>query len=207
MWKACTATAIVVAALMAAWNATSGQLPSGYGLVESGTVIGLDRKLILDDDSDSYIYCSADDVCHWYVGGSEMLEGNKASGMLFVENNTLFKDGKQLRFGTSTDYYHRYNSASGAYEFIGLGGAAVIMHAIDAEGTVYFDKQIVVTGVSDTAPSEPFACDVDHFGAVVPVDDTDDTSWSSVCTCANLDGTGYDWRDASDVSGTACPFF
>ena len=57
------------------------------------------------------------------------------------------------------------------------------------------------------APAEPFSCDATHEGSIQYADDTDDTSYARVCICANLDGTGYDWRDIGDIAGTACPFF
>jgi hypothetical protein len=57
------------------------------------------------------------------------------------------------------------------------------------------------------APTEPVTCDATTEGAFQYVDDTDDTAYGRVCICANLDGTGYDWRDMGDIVGTACPFY
>ena len=174
--------------------------------LDGSLLISLAEQIVLDDDGDSYVYCSVDDVCHWYSGADEMIEANGVTGLLYLESNTMLKDGKQLRWGTGSDYYIRYLDGVGL-QLVGFGGGTVIVHAVDSEGTIYFDKQIVVTGISAASPAEPFTCDADHFGAIVPVDDSDDTSWSGVCTCANLDGTGYDWRDIGDIAGTACPFF
>jgi hypothetical protein len=59
----------------------------------------------------------------------------------------------------------------------------------------------------NASPTEPATCDASIEGAWQYVDDTDDTAYGRNCQCANLDGTGYDWRDMGDVVGTACPFY
>ncbi len=81
------------------------------------------------------------------------------------------------------------------------GAANVVVDQVTA-GTAITPGANIAAG-----PAEPFACDATHVGAMQYVDDTDDTLYARVCICANLDGTGYDWRDIGDIVGTACPFF
>ncbi len=62
------------------------------------------------------------------------------------------------------------------------------------------------TMVASSAPAQPHACDSAHAGAMVYVDDTDDTAISAVCICGTTAADVYDWL----VIGTmlvACPFF
>lgn len=75
-------------------------------------------------------------------------------------------------------------------------------------GNLWLDGDIVVPPRQIAAvPVEPVVCNAANEGASQYVDDTNDTAYGRECTCANLDGTGYDWRARDDIVGTACPFY
>lgn len=82
------------------------------------------------------------------------------------------------------------------------GAGAVDTKIVSANEPVQLDTQLATSG-----HAAPFTCDATTEGATQYVDDTDDTAYARVCVCANLDGTGYDWRDLGDIVGTACPFY
>ena len=99
------------------------------------------------------------------------------------------------------EFFFDWATAFDAYDIAGAQGDVTI--TVPARtGTV-----ALMTVVTAAAPAEPVACGASSEATMVYVDDTDDTSWPVICICANLDGTGYDWRLMSDISGTACPFF
>lgn len=63
-----------------------------------------------------------------------------------------------------------------------------------------------------SSPTEPHACDADHIGSTVYVNDTDDALAGAVCSCQNTAIGGFDWvaiGQVSIVTGLAlpCPFF
>jgi hypothetical protein len=83
-----------------------------------------------------------------------------------------------------------------------IGGTSMqVGPAVKFEDVIYLPK---VIGASIT---EPVPCNSASESAMIYADDTDDTAYARICVCANLDGTGYDWRDSGDIVGTACPFF
>lgn len=61
--------------------------------------------------------------------------------------------------------------------------------------------------IAAAAPSEPHACNNSSVGAIVYVDDTNDSAPGEVCLCVDTDdGSTFDWRSIDDVTA-ACPFF
>lgn len=79
--------------------------------------------------------------------------------------------------------------------------------SVDTLGVKFVEPAILDTQIAASGHAEPFACSATTEGALQYVDDSDDTAYPSICVCANLDGTGYDWRSIGDIAGTACPFY
>jgi len=99
--------------------------------------------------------------------------------------------------GTITDtIYIQHDQTNG---IIATRGGMLVMNPATAG--------LVLPRIINAAPAEPIACGAASEGASVYVDDTNDTLWGQVCICSNKDGTGYDWRDMSNIASTACPFF
>jgi len=96
---------------------------------------------------------------------------------------------------------------SGDHDLLNAGVGGSEKFAVDNTGDMTITGTIKTEVASGAAPAEPHACDAAHSGVIVTVDDTDDTAYNEPCVCLNLDGTGYDWRQLSDVTGTACPSF
>jgi hypothetical protein len=96
---------------------------------------------------------------------------------------------------------------SGDHDLLNAGVGGSEKFAVDNTGDMTITGTIKTEVASGAVPAEPHACDAAHSGVIVTVDDTDDTAYNEPCVCLNLDGTGYDWRQLSDVTGTACPSF
>ena len=139
------------------------------------------------------------------AGAAEM---NATSGTQFGRNTEAEVDqsgtaGFTLYGGDVTNT----GNGSGDQKLVDLKTDTVTKFEVDQAGWLQTAQAVTPGANIAAAPTEPFACDATHPGAMQYVDDTNDTAWSKVCVCANLDGTGYDWRDLGDITGTACPFF
>ena len=92
--------------------------------------------------------------------------------------------------------------------YLGAISDQVISGDLTVTGEVSGMSSFTPTVVASATPTEPHACDAAHLGAIVAIDDTDDGSWSSMCTCAYDDNPGtYDWRDLGDIFSAACSAF
>jgi len=97
-------------------------------------------------------------------------------------------------------------SGSGQDYLLDLSWGGSPMLLLQDNGDMFVTGTIKTEVVTADAPSEPHACDATHAGVIVAIDDTNNTAYDEPCICLNLDGTGYDWRQLSDVTGTACVF-
>lgn len=143
--------------------------------------------------------------------GDRTNAGNVASGALNLGTGATTTDG-------NSGPVNIYSGVAGA----GIADAGDLVLAVNgAPGTgttvATFDASaggdLTIAGTIKTevatgeVPAEPHACDAAHAGVIVTVDDTNDTAFNQPCVCLNLDGSGYDWRQLNDVTGTACPYF
>lgn len=114
---------------------------------------------------------------------------------VFIHSD-LNPDTNNTRWGS---FHHTGTAADGGSFVIETGAGAIDL--APATGGVRLGRVI------DAAPAEPTPCTSVSEGMIVYASDTNDTAYGRVCICSLLDGTGYDWRDLSDITGTACPFF
>ena len=67
------------------------------------------------------------------------------------------------------------------------------------------DESVRLPTIDAAVPAEPHACDATHTGAMVWVNDSDDTLAAQVCVCSkDNDVPTYDWNQAG---GGDCAFF
>jgi len=126
-----------------------------------------------------------------------------ASGKTFYMSGGALSDlAGPLHVGSVTSSTHSLTTSNDV----------IVTGKLEADGAVFLDGGLTVASsfvppvVLDISPAEPHACNASYEGAVVYVDDADDTSWAEMCFCANLDGTGYDWRQVANT-GVACSHF
>ena len=148
--------------------------------------------LKLESSTDDELTAAADGEVQYGIYLDAKLNQDAGHSVAF---NLIYADVTDTQSGTAQDYT------------LNLNWDGNPMFQILDNGDGFLTGTLKTEVVTADAPAEPHACDATHAGVIVAVDDTNDTAYNQPCICLNLDGTGYDWRQLSDVVGTACPTF
>ena len=143
---------------------------------------------------------------------------------------SLSRDGWDSAVSVPTDFISRRDlfligaeaQVAGETTYIGISletpaeSDPLLVVAEDVGAPEAEDKKLVVyrsavqiPRIEAAVPAEPFACATsgDPVGAMMYVDDTNDTAAAACCICIDTnDGTTLDWRRCDD-NAAACPFF
>jgi hypothetical protein len=88
---------------------TGGTLTGALEITSGHLTLGLNQRLVLDDDLDSYIQCTADDTCNLYANDGIAIQWT-ASGITFSKNTS--SASVAVSFASATTFRIAANEAA-----------------------------------------------------------------------------------------------
>lgn len=134
--------------------------------------------------------------------GAHTNVGNYNSGDMVITTGTTDTDGNTGNITIYTGLAGAGQADSGSIKLGVHGDTTGASLTIDGPTGAVLPYRYIAADVS----TEPYVCDSTTVGSQVYADDADDTAYGRFCSCVNLDGTGYQWRDSGDIVGTSCFF-